>query len=103
MIAEAKDADVCLTPVLDISEVESDPQLQARHMIYEQAHPVCGKIKGIGVPLKFSQTKAEPAWPSPALGEDTKYILEELGYRQEEIEALREKKVILVPGDQRCH
>ncbi len=102
-IAEAKDADVCLTPVLDISEVESDPQLQARHMVYEQAHPVCGKIKGIGVPLKFSQTKAEPAWPSPALGEDTKYILEELGYRQEEIEALREKKVILTPGDQQCH
>jgi len=102
-ITGTKNLDVCLTPVLDISEVESDPQLQARHMVYEQAHPVCGKIKGIGVPLKFSQTKAEPAWPSPALGEDTKYILEELGYRQEEIEALREKKVILIPGDQRCH
>jgi crotonobetainyl-CoA:carnitine CoA-transferase CaiB-like acyl-CoA transferase len=92
-----KNLDICLTPVLDISEVEKDPQTQARQMIYEQAHPICGKIKGIGVPLKFSATPAQPSGPSPALGEDTKSILEEIGYRQEEIEALRKEGVILVP------
>jgi len=91
-----KNMDICLTPVLDIAEVETDPQMQARQMIYEQAHPVCGKIKGIGVPLKFSATPAEPSWPSPALGEDTKSILEEIGYHPEDIEALRKAGIILI-------
>jgi alpha-methylacyl-CoA racemase len=97
-IAEAKDLDVCLTPVLDISEVETDPQLQARQMVYEQTHPVCGCTKGIGVPLKFSATPAHPTGPSPALGEDTKSVLEELGYQQEEIEVFRKEGVILLAG-----
>lgn len=93
----AKSLDVCLTPVLDISEVEKDPQIQARQMIYEQAHPVCGKIKGIGVPLKFSGTPAQPAWPSPALGQDSKSILEEIGCQPEEIETLRKEGIALIP------
>lgn len=96
-IARAKDLDVCLTPVLDISEVEADPQLQARQMVYEQIHPVCGTIKGIGVPLKFSATKAAPTGPAPALGEDSRSILEEIGYSKEEIEALCKESAILAP------
>ena len=88
--------DVCLTPVLDIAEIETDPQIQARQMVYEQAHPVCGKVKGIGVPLKFSETTAQPAWPPPALGEDTQSILKEIGYKPKEIETLRKEGVILV-------
>ncbi|PKN19762.1 MAG: carnitine dehydratase [Deltaproteobacteria bacterium HGW-Deltaproteobacteria-6] len=96
MIA-AKTLDVCLTPVLDISEIEKDPQIKARRMIHEQAHPVSGKIKGIGVPLKFSETPAEPAWPSPALGQDSKSILEEIGCRPEEIEAFRQEGIALIP------
>ena len=97
MIA-SKNIDVCLSPVLDISEVETDPQIQARQMIYEQTHPVCGKIRGIGVPLKFSATPAQPAWPSPALGEDTQSILEAIGYSQADIEALAKAGIILISG-----
>ena len=95
-VAEARNLDVCLSPVLDLSEVETDPQIQARHMIHEQKHPVCGKVKGIGIPLKFSATPSEPAWPSPALGEDTKSIMEEIGYPQEEIAALSKAGIILI-------
>lgn len=96
-IALAKDLDVCLTPVLDISEVETDPQLKARHMVYEQAHPVYGAIKGIGVPLKFSATKAAPTGPAPSLGEDTVSILEEIGYSREAIDTFRKERVVLAP------
>ena len=96
--AAAKKLDICITPVLDISEVETDPHLQARQMVCEQVHPVCGRIKEIGVPLKFSATRTEPCGPSPALGEDTISILKEIGYAKEEIEALRQERVILVPG-----
>jgi len=97
-VAQARNLDVCLSPVLEVSEVEANPQIQARQMIHEQKHPVCGKIKGIGVPLKFSETPSEPAWPSPALGEDTKSVLEEIGYQHEEIEALFKAGMILISG-----
>jgi alpha-methylacyl-CoA racemase len=95
-IEAASGHDVCLTPVLNIAEIETNPQIQARQMVYEQTHPVCGKVKGIGVPLKFSKTTAKPAWPAPRLGEDTESILREIGYKPKEIETLRKEGVILV-------
>jgi len=98
-IAAAKEYDTCLTPVLEIGEIETDPQVQARNMIIEQTHPVCGKIKGIGVPLKFSQTPAKPSLPPPVLGKDTASIMEEIGYSQKEIETLRKEGIILIAED----
>jgi len=98
-IAAADGFDICLTPVLEISEVEKDSQVQARNMIIEQTHPVCGKIKGIGVPLKFSATPAKPAGPAPSLGKDTAAIMEEIGYRPKEIETLRKEGIILIAAD----
>ena len=95
-VAAAKEYDTCLTPVLEIGEIETDSQVQARNMIIEQTHPVCGKVKGIGVPLKFSATPAKPAGPAPSLGKDTAIIMEEIGYKPKEIETLRKESVILV-------
>jgi crotonobetainyl-CoA:carnitine CoA-transferase CaiB-like acyl-CoA transferase len=95
-IAAAAGCDTCLTPVLEIGEVEKDSHVQARSMIIEQTHPVCGKIKGIGVPLKFSQTPAKPSWSPPVLGKDTAAIMEEIGYSQKEIETLRKESIILL-------
>jgi alpha-methylacyl-CoA racemase len=98
-IAAAKEYDTCLTPVLEIGEVEKDSHVQARNMIIEQTHPVCGRIKGIGVPLKFSQTPAKPSLPPPVLGKDTASILEEIGYKPEEIKGLRKEGIILIAED----
>jgi crotonobetainyl-CoA:carnitine CoA-transferase CaiB-like acyl-CoA transferase len=47
-------------------------------MIIETEHPTAGKLKSIGVPLKFSETEAKPSWSAPILGEDTEDILKEL-------------------------
>jgi crotonobetainyl-CoA:carnitine CoA-transferase CaiB-like acyl-CoA transferase len=91
--------DTCLTPVLEIGEVEKDSHVQARNMIIEQTHPVYGKIKGIGIPLKFSKTPAEPSWPPPVLGKDTAAIMEEIGYSQKEIETLKKEGIILLAED----
>lgn len=98
-IAAANGYDTCLTPVLEIGEVEKDPQVQARNMIIEQTHPVCGKIKNIGVPLKFSKTPAKPSFSPPVLGKDTASIMEEIGYKQKEIETLRKEGIILIAED----
>lgn len=70
--------DVCITPVLDLAELENDPHIRHRKMI------VPGSIAGfstIGIPLKFSGTPPQIAWDAPQLGEDTDEIIRE-GWRE---------------------
>ena len=98
-IIAAADHDICLTPVVEIAEIENNYHLQTRNMIIEQKHPACGKIKGFGVPLKFSRTPAKPGMPAPSLGNDTQAILKELGYSKSDIKTFQEEGVILVPGN----
>jgi len=86
--------DLLLSPVYDTSEIENDPQIKAREMVVEQDHPTAGKVKTIGVPIKFSETKAQAHWPAPLLGEDSYSILKELNKTEEEIQELTNKKVI---------
>ncbi len=71
--------DLLISPVYGLEDLENDPHLQARQMIIETEHPTAGKLKSIGVPLKFSETEAKPSWAAPILGEDTEDILRELG------------------------
>ncbi len=82
--------DVCLTPVLDISELENDAQIQHRKMIVENE----SGFKSIGIPLKFSQTPSQVAWQAPKLGEDTVSVLKELEFSEPEIAVLLKSKVI---------
>jgi crotonobetainyl-CoA:carnitine CoA-transferase CaiB-like acyl-CoA transferase len=70
--------DLLITPVLTLDQLADDPHLHERQMIVTQQHPVAGPIAGIGVPIKFSMTSAQPAWPAPELGADTEAILREL-------------------------
>jgi alpha-methylacyl-CoA racemase len=70
--------DLLISPVYGLEDLENDPHLQARQMIIETEHPTAGKLKSIGVPLKFSETEAKPSWSAPILGEDTEAILKEL-------------------------
>jgi crotonobetainyl-CoA:carnitine CoA-transferase CaiB-like acyl-CoA transferase len=98
-IIAGADHDICLAPVVEIAEIENNYHLQTRNMIIEQKHPACGKIKGFGVPLKFSRTPAKPGMPAPSLGKDTQAILKELGYSKSDIKTFQEEGVILVPGN----
>jgi len=70
--------DLLISPIYDLSDLENDPHLQAREMIVTQEHARAGSFKTIGVPIKFSATPAQPAWPAPIMGEDTEAILESL-------------------------
>lgn len=67
--------DMLITPVNNLADLETDPQLMARQMIVTQEHPVAGPFRSIGVPLKFSATPAQPAWPAPEPGKDTDDVL----------------------------
>ncbi|GAB4131771.1 MAG: CaiB/BaiF CoA-transferase family protein [Raineya sp.] len=89
-----KSQDLLISPVYEIDELETDSHLQEREMFVELEHCQIGKIKGIGVPLKFSHTQAKPAWVAPNLGEDTDSILYDLGMKEENIKKLKEEGIV---------
>ncbi|MCL5036474.1 MAG: CoA transferase [Chloroflexi bacterium] len=81
-------------PVYTMEQLFSDPQVEARDMIWEFDHPEIGKWKMPGNPIKFSNEKHGPGLPPPLLGQHNGEILSSLGYSKEEILELSEKQVI---------
>lgn len=65
-------------PINTIDRVVHDPQVQARDMIVEVDHPVAGKMKIAGNPIKLSATPGEIKNPAPVLGEHKEKVLKEL-------------------------
>ena len=63
-------------------------------MMIEVDHPRWGKAKQIGFPIKFSDTPWELRIPAARLGDHTDEALSELGYSMEDIEKLRQERVI---------
>jgi len=75
-------------PINFPDETLRDPHLKTRGMIVELAHPLAGLVKSIGNPVHMSDTPPTYRRYPPRLGEHNGEILEWLGYRREEIEAL---------------
>jgi len=65
-------------PVLDMVEALNDPQTVAREMVVEIEHSRAGKVRALGVPIKFSRTAARVRRAAPALAEHAAEILAEL-------------------------
>ena len=78
--------------VRNIGQVAAHPQVAARQMVREVDSPV-GRIPVTSSPLRLSDSAARFD-PIPALGENTKSILNELGYSEDAIQLLRAEKVI---------
>jgi crotonobetainyl-CoA:carnitine CoA-transferase CaiB-like acyl-CoA transferase len=80
-------SDICFTPVLDLEEMCSHPQVIAREMILKLTN-VKGSGKDVpltGVPIKLSGTPGVAKLSFPKLGEHTDALLLEAGYTTEEI------------------
>ena len=82
-------------PVNDILQMHADPQALARDMIVEVDHPVAGRVKTIGHPVKFSRTPGKVADAAPFLGQHTREILGEMGYDSTQIDALVESCAVI--------
>ena len=48
--------------------MHADPQALAREMIVETTHPTAGKVKAIGLPIKFSETPGGVRSAAPLIG-----------------------------------
>jgi crotonobetainyl-CoA:carnitine CoA-transferase CaiB-like acyl-CoA transferase len=86
--------DTCVTAVHSLEETFSDPQVLHRRMLVETVHPKAGRVRQIGVPIKFSATPGEVRHAAPELGEHTDEVLRGAGYTAEDIQRLRKDGVI---------
>ncbi|HYH43962.1 MAG TPA: CoA transferase, partial [Burkholderiales bacterium] len=88
-------AQVPCAPINDIAAVFEDPQVTARGMRGELAHPLSGTMPFIANPIHFSDSALECERAPPLLGEHTREVLEEvLGLNAAEIDALESSGAI---------
>lgn len=88
------DAGVPCGSVREISEVLADPQIVAREMVREVAHPTVGATRVINSPVKMSATPTSVRTAPPILGQHTSSVMRELGYDDRQIETLKAARVI---------
>jgi crotonobetainyl-CoA:carnitine CoA-transferase CaiB-like acyl-CoA transferase len=88
------DEDACVSPVLSITEMASDPQVLRREMVVEVEDEKLGRTKTLGIPVKFGATPGEIRRSAPRLGEHTTEVLEMLGCSSENIVQLKADGVV---------
>lgn len=91
-------SDVWWAPVNSIDEVIADPQAIAAGAFVRvpaaagEAPPA--EANNVATPVDFSATPAGPAGAPPAIGADAEAVLRALGYGDDDLQRLREDKVL---------
>jgi formyl-CoA transferase len=85
--------DIPCGPILSMKEIAEEPSLRETGTVVEVDHPTRGKYLTVGNPIKMSDSPSDVK-RSPLLGEHTDEVLAELGYKPDQISALRAEKVI---------
>jgi crotonobetainyl-CoA:carnitine CoA-transferase CaiB-like acyl-CoA transferase len=83
-------------PVNRIGDILADPQVAAREIVIEVDHPRAGRTRALGMPIKFSDARADLTRPAPLLGQHSRELLDQLGYSAAEIEALQRAGAVLL-------
>ncbi|MDR6226261.1 CaiB/BaiF CoA transferase family protein [Desmospora profundinema] len=89
-----KNQEACVSPVLQLEEVQADRQIKHRQMIVDVEHPALGTIQQPGIPIQLLDTKGAIRSPAPSWGEHTKELLLELGFTEEQITQLKKENTI---------
>jgi len=88
-------AGIPAAPVNNVAEMVADPQVQAREMFVELDHPVYGRLKTTGTPLKLSETPGRIRRLAPMPGQDNEEVfIRVLGHSPEELERWRAEGVV---------
>ncbi|MGH8875100.1 MAG: CaiB/BaiF CoA transferase family protein [Acidimicrobiia bacterium] len=83
-VGRLQDAGLPVGRVLTLPEVLADGR-----RVVEYDHPVAGRVRATGSPLRVDGAQLVAASPPPTLGGDTVEVLKGLGATDQEIEALR--------------
>src|SRR6267142_1162314 len=93
-LSALEDVGVPCGPVNDMLQALADPQTIARDMVVEVEHSSLGRVKTLGLPIKFSQTPGKVRTGAPRYGEHTGAVLRAYGFGDDEIAALRKERAI---------
>jgi len=87
-------ASVPAGPVYTYDQALADPHVQARNMVVEVDHPIIGRMKNMGSPVKTSGEFTKIRMPAPWLGQHSNEVLKSLGYKAGQIAALHAQGVV---------
>jgi formyl-CoA transferase len=87
-------AGVPCAPVHRLEDALADPQVVHNDMVVELEHPEHGGYSTVRTPLSFSETPPTISHPVRSLGADTRTVLAELDYTDDEIDALKAAHVV---------
>jgi CoA:oxalate CoA-transferase len=94
-LEKLESAGIPVGSVRSISEVFSNPQIEARKMSIELEHPALGPMKLTGNPIKVDEADERTPLPPPLLGQHTEEVLrEKLMLDEEHIAELRKSGAI---------
>jgi crotonobetainyl-CoA:carnitine CoA-transferase CaiB-like acyl-CoA transferase len=83
--------DIIAGPLNTVDQVVENPQVNHLDMILALEHPLGGRVKLAGNPIKMKSIQGTPQAP-PTLGQQTEEVLKSvLGYTEEEIQSLNTK------------
>jgi crotonobetainyl-CoA:carnitine CoA-transferase CaiB-like acyl-CoA transferase len=83
-------ADILCARVASYEDVARHPQVAANGMLAEVRHARHGAIRMPGFPVNSVQANARPHRAAPACGQDTRQVLRESGFSDEDIDALQQ-------------
>jgi len=92
--AKFEAAGVPCGPINNIPDVMQEAQIVHREMVRELQHPVAGTVPQVVSPMRFTNAPLRFDQAPPMLSEHTEEVLRELGFKDNEINRLRDEDVI---------
>ena len=82
--------------IFSVPEILAHPQVAGRGLIgeFDRVPGVSGPVRFVKTGIRFDGQSPDTGSPPPRLGEHSEEILEELGYRPAQIDAMKEENVI---------
>ncbi len=84
---------VPVAPVNDIAQALDNPFVARQGRLQSLTHPTGDTYRMVANPVRIGEGET-PSHPAPGLGQHTNDLLDELGYSEERIDALRDKGII---------
>jgi crotonobetainyl-CoA:carnitine CoA-transferase CaiB-like acyl-CoA transferase len=81
-------------PLYTVAEAVADAQVVHLQLLEDVEHPVSGRWRLVGPPVRYQGAPRQANLPPPLVGEHSTAILRELGRSESAIRELQEREVV---------